>query len=169
LSRWKWTLPENASEPRRFEMANAVGLRPIGEADLVVANRKQDIRGREVVDSRGVTLGTVDDLFVDADGSHVRFLKVRSGGFLGIGETTMLLPAEAVREFDEHHVYVTRDRETIAGGPRYDPALEHHQDYWEDFYRYYGFGPPWTSVLYPPPIPDNSSRPTVEQQQEDGA
>ena len=47
-----------------------------------------DIRGRTVIDSDGAEVGTVDDLLIDEEEDRVRFLRIGSGGILGMGRRT---------------------------------------------------------------------------------
>ena len=122
------------------------------DADLTV-NPDEDIRGRKVLDPDGEDIGTVDALLVDEADRRVRFLEVGSGGFLGIGEKKRLIPVDAITGIgDEVRVDVTR--QTIAGGPAYDPeVLEYSPDYYGELYGYYGYAPYWMpGYVYPYPV-----------------
>lgn len=123
------------------------------DTDLTVTP-DDDIRGRTVLDPDGEDLGTVDALLIDDAEQRVRFLEVGSGGFLGIGEKKRLIPVDAVvRVDDEVRVDVTR--QTIAGGPAYDPeVVEYSPDYYGDLYGYYGYAPYWApGYVYPTAAP----------------
>ncbi len=75
----------------------------------------------------------------------MRFLEVGSGGFLGIGETTFLLPVEAVTKVDEDSVRVNQRRDRVAGAPKYDPDLV-ERTYLADSTSTTGIAPPtWTA------------------------
>jgi len=125
----------------------------LGDMNLTVANPSEDIRGRKVIDQAGEELGSVDDLFVDDREKKVRFLQVASGGFLGLGATTFLIPVDAItriEEVAEGTVHIDRTREHVAGAPRYDPELAQPPDYYSDLYGYYGLPPYWgAGYLYP--------------------
>jgi hypothetical protein len=75
----------------------------------------------------------------------VRFLEVASGGFLGIGEKTFLIPVDAITRIHEDHVHIDQRREHIAGSPAYDPAVAPKEDFWETTYGYYGYTPYWAA------------------------
>jgi uncharacterized protein YrrD len=60
-------------------------LKRLSDSDLALADRHEDIRGRNVLDVAGEDLGEVNDLFIDESEKKVRFLEVSSGGFLGLG------------------------------------------------------------------------------------
>lgn len=93
-------------------------LEKLGEAKLTVADPKEDIRGRKVLDKNGDEIGKVDDLLIDESEHKVRLLEVESGGFLGLGETKVLIPVDAItknRRACPHQPYAG------ARGPR--PAL----------------------------------------------
>jgi len=122
----------------------------LGDTDLTVADPSEDIRGLSVVDKAGEEIGHVDALLVDAAENKVRFLQVASGGFLGIGERTFLLPVDAVAKIDDDHVHVDQTRERVAGSPAYDPDLAYEQDYYGGLSGYYGFAPYWgAGYVYP--------------------
>jgi sporulation protein YlmC with PRC-barrel domain len=122
----------------------------LGDTDLTVANPDEDIRGRKVVDRQGEELGHVDALLIDDRESKVRFLRIASGGFLGLGEHTFLLPVDAITRITADQVTVDQTRERVAGAPRYDPDLVYDRDYYGDVYGYYGYGPYWApGYVYP--------------------
>ncbi len=115
----------------------------LGKTDLTVADPREDIRGRTVVDRAGAEIGHVDGLLLDQQESKVRFLEVAAGGFLGLGERRFLIPVDAVTRIDADQVHVDQTRERITGAPAYDPDLADADDYWNDVYGYYGYPPYW--------------------------
>ena len=122
----------------------------LGDTDLTVANEAEDIRGRTVVDRNGEELGHVDALLIDDRESKVRFLRIASGGILGIGETTFLLPVDAVTQITADRVVVDQTRERVAKAPTYDPELTYDREYYGGLYGYYGYGPYWApGYVYP--------------------
>jgi sporulation protein YlmC with PRC-barrel domain len=142
-------------------------LRKLSDTDLTVADPAEDVRGRKVLDRRGDEVGEVDDLLIDDRQHRVRFLRVASGGFLGLGETKTLVPVDAVTALDGQAVHIDRTREHVAGAPAYDPDLTYDQDYYGGLYGYYGYGPFWAAgyaypafpILGPPvtPVPPAAS------------
>jgi sporulation protein YlmC with PRC-barrel domain len=127
-----------------------VGLVKLGDTDLTVADRSEDVRGYKVFDSAGEELGKVSNLIIDEAQAKVRFLEVTGGGFLGIGDHTVLVPVDAVTRISDEKVYVNQTREHVAGGPRYDPALAVEESFWTSNYEHYGVAPYWsTGYTYP--------------------
>lgn len=135
-------------------------LVPLSEERLTVADAAEDVRGYGVIDRHGDEIGTVDDLLVDDGERKVRFLQVKSGGFLGIGATTLHIPVDAVSAVDEAHVHVDQTREHVAQGPTYDPDVVLDEPfeaggadeggYYDGVYRHYGFSPFWApGYAYP--------------------
>jgi sporulation protein YlmC with PRC-barrel domain len=127
-------------------------LQKISDTELLLDDDAQDVRGRNVIDHNGEPIGHVSNLFIDVDERKVRLLEIRSGGFLGIGNTHFLLPVDAVTSVDKTAVHVNQTRERIAHAPVYDPNLVQMptRDYWEPFYGYYGLPPYWgNGYLYP--------------------
>jgi sporulation protein YlmC with PRC-barrel domain len=127
-------------------------LKRLGDTDLTLADRAEDIRGLNVLDVSGEELGEVDDLLIDDQEHKVRFLQISSGGFLGLGATKFLLPVEAITRITDDTVYVNQSRERVAGAPRYDPALVDER-YVSDVYGHYGYPPYWGPDYRYPPYP----------------
>lgn len=123
----------------------------LGDTDLIIADPAEDIRGHTVIDRSGEDIGSVDGLLVDDEERKVRFLQVAAGGFLGIGETTFLIPVDAVSSIEDDKVRVDQTRDRIVGGPPYDPELaELPENYYADTYGYYGYLPFWgAGYAYP--------------------
>jgi len=122
----------------------------LGDTELTVADPREDIRGRTVVDKAGEEIGRVDALLIDDQEQKVRFLQVASGGFLGLGERTFLLPVDAIVRIDNDRVFVDQTRERIAGAPPYDPSLAADPGHYGDVYGYYGYPPFWApGYAYP--------------------
>ncbi len=119
------------------------GLVKLGDTNLTVASSEEDIRGRTVVDRNGEEIGHIDALLMDDHESKVRFLQVASGGFLGIGEQTFLLPVDAITRVTRDQVVVDQTREQVAQAPVYDPNLVYDRDYYGELYGYYGYAPYW--------------------------
>ena len=121
----------------------------LSDSDLTVSDPAEDIRGRAVVDRDGEEVGKVDDLMIDDREHKVRFMRVASGGFLGIGEQTFMIPIDAITRIEGDTVHIDQSREHVARGPGYDPDLE-DQQYWVDVYGHYGYGPFWgPGYVYP--------------------
>ncbi len=123
--------------------ANRAKLVKLGDTDLTVADKAEDIRGRKVLDKAGQEIGEVDALLIDDQESKVRFLEVASGGFLGIGKDKVLIPVDAIAKIDGDHVHIDQTREHVAGAPDYDPSLAEDVDYYGGLYGYYGYSPYW--------------------------
>lgn len=143
-------MAQQAAQQQRGVAASSglATLRKLSESGLTVAEPAEDVRGRKVFDSAGHEIGTVDDLMIDDREQKVRFLRVASGGFLGIGEEKVLIPVDAMTRISAEEVHVNQARDHIAGGPRYDPSLEEPD--WEQVYAYYGFTPYWApGYVYP--------------------
>lgn len=121
----------------------------LSDANLTVADQSEDIRGRKVLDKNGDEIGKVDDLMIDSQEHKVRLLQVESGGFLGLGETKVLIPVDAITKIDDH-VHINHTRDHVARAPRYDPDLVKDERYLGGIYGHYGYGPFWgAGYIYP--------------------
>lgn len=92
----------------------------------------------------------------------MRFLELQSGGFLGLGGETRLVPVDAVTDIDDEHVYVGGSRERIHGSRPYEPSLAEERSYWEEAYGYYGAAPYW-GLGYAYPLYPFARRPTERE------
>lgn len=127
-------------------------LRPADENDVVFANVEEDIRDRVVLDANGEEVGKVEDLLVDNSEKRVRFLRVESGGFLGIGNSTFIIPVDAITRIEDDTVHIDRTRSVVAESPAYVPELE-NQAYLDRVYEYYGYTPYWDPGYVYPRLP----------------
>jgi sporulation protein YlmC with PRC-barrel domain len=133
--------------------ANTDTLIRLGDTDLQIADPNEDVRGRKVVDRNGDDIGHVDALMVDQRERRIRFLRVASGGFLGIGERTFLIPIDAVVRVTPDEVRIDQTRQHLIGAPVYDPNLTYRRDYYNDIYNFYGYAPYWAPGYVYPPYP----------------
>jgi len=93
-------------------------LSRLGDHDMTVSSSDEDIRGRTVKDKDGQDIGKIDGLLVDDVEQKVRFMEVATGGFLGFGESTTLIPIEAITRITAEEVHISHTREHVAGAPR---------------------------------------------------
>ena len=116
----------------------------LSDSGLVLEDLAQDVRGLDVYDNDGDQIGTVEDLYADAEERKVRFLDVAAGGLLGLGEKRFLIPVEAVSEVREDDaVVVDQKRQKVAQSPPFDADVVVPQPpYQDELYKYYGYLPP---------------------------
>lgn len=117
------------------------GLTRLDQTDLELAEGETDIRGFKVVDANGDEIGRIVGLYVDTVEKRVRFLHVRGGGILGLGDVDRLIPSEAIEERGDQMIRLAHARDKVADGPGYDPELVQLPHYWEDVYGWYGYAP----------------------------
>ncbi len=91
-------------------------------------HRFSDLRGRQVFDNSGEEIGTVQDLFLDEEDRQVRYLDVRAGGFLGLGDRMLVIPQEVVAEVSQDRLTLNESRESVLEEPEFAPGhiLETH-------------------------------------------
>lgn len=125
------------------------GLERLADTPLRLAEGAPDLRGVDVLDADGEKIGTVQSLFVDRDERRVRFLEVAGGGIMGIGDREILVPVEAVSNYDDDSVRLSRTTGRFDEAPTYDPALVDDRGYWEGVYGWYGYSPTWAPGVGP--------------------
>jgi sporulation protein YlmC with PRC-barrel domain len=119
----------------------------------MIADSTEDVRGRTVLDKDGEDIGSIVDLMIDDHEMKIRFLRVGSGGLIGLGETIFLIPVDAVTQVTPDAVYIDQTRDHVAGGPGYDPELVTNETYWNNIYAYYGYQPYWAPGSLDPTHP----------------
>jgi sporulation protein YlmC with PRC-barrel domain len=133
--------------------ATTTSLHRLSRTNLRLADPVQDVRGRLVLDGDGQQVGIVDDLLIDDHDRHVRFLRVHSGGVLGIGRDVFLIPVQAIARVEADTVHLGRSSADIAGSPPYDPDLVEQPDA-ASLAGYWGYAPYWMAPTLPPyPFP----------------
>ncbi|WP_016693502.1 PRC-barrel domain-containing protein [Rhodococcus rhodochrous] len=126
----------------------------LDEGEMMLLNPHEDIRGRRVYDRDGEQLGDVDGLLVDEAEQKVRFVRLGSGGFLGIGKTKRLVPVDAITRVEDSGVHIDRTKEHVAGSEPYDPTVLPASDFYQRLYTHYGYPPFWAhGYMYPYPPP----------------
>ncbi len=85
---------------------NSSRLLKLGETDLTIRSPLEDVRGRMVIDQSGDEIGHVDALLIDDQERKVRFLRIASGGILGVGEQRFLVPVDAVLGMDDNQLVI---------------------------------------------------------------
>ena len=124
-------------------------LRTLNDADLTTRDKAEDIRDRRVVDAAGEEIGKIDALLIDDQENKVRFLRVASGGFLGMGKSKVLIPVEAIKKIEEDVVRIDQTRDHVSNAPAYDPDLV-EDSYYEGLYGHYNYRPYWgAGYMYP--------------------
>jgi len=131
--------------------ASNAALVRLTNTGLMLADSRQDLRGRKAVDRHEDEIGYVSSLFIDEAERKVRMIEIRAGGFFGIGERHFLIPVDAIARVDQDEVHFNVSREHIASSPPYDPQLvEEPAHNWEPYYGYYGLSPYWANgYMYP--------------------
>ena len=125
----------------------------LGETDMTIARKDEDIRGRDVVDNTGEKIGEVSALMLDEGESKVRFFEVASGGILGIGDKHFLIPVDAITNIDGDTVHIDQTSKHVIGAPDYDPTLVLDDKGFTDIYGYYGYTPFWMGGYAYPAYP----------------
>jgi sporulation protein YlmC with PRC-barrel domain len=103
---------------------------PVGLQDEA---RLSELIGYDIVNPEGETLGNVDEFLVDRNTGEIHLVVARTGGFLGIGARSVLVPWEAMElthepgtepmAEDPNLVFVMNvDEETFANAPDVDMA-----------------------------------------------
>lgn len=125
-------------------------LVPLSQTDQTIANPDLDVRGRDVITTDEEKVGTVEEILIDQEQLHARFLRVSSGGFLDIGQDHFLVPVDVITGTDTGRVRIDRDRAAQTDVPAYDPDLVPEPAYYRNLYLRWGAPPYWgPGYVYP--------------------
>ena len=97
-----------------------------------------DWKGRDVVDPEGDKVGSIEEVYVDAESGRPQWLLVKRG-VLALG--TVFVPAEGADE-DGDRVRVPYAKQTVADAPHYEPGTEVDTEREAAIYRHYELEPP---------------------------
>ncbi|WP_306362630.1 PRC-barrel domain-containing protein [Nocardia sp. CC227C] len=125
----------------------------LDDTDLTLRDPAYDIGNRTVFDSEGTEIGEVDGLVIDESERRVRFIRIGSGGVLGIGQTKRLVPVEVIVGIEGKSVHIDRTKQHVTDSQPYDPPLVDAPTFYETLYGQYGYPPFWGAGIsrYPTP------------------
>lgn len=115
----------------------------LGDRGQTIDGQVNDIRGREVKDANGVSVGKMTDLLIDSREQKVRLMLLKHGGFTGFGETRSLIPVETITKITEHEVLIDQSNERVAIAPAYAPHFIDDKDNHAGIYEHFGYAPYW--------------------------
>jgi hypothetical protein len=102
-----------------------------------------DIRQHAVLDSRGRDFGQVVNLYVEEDSRALRFVHLVTRGFLGLGKTHHLVPAEAINEERPGWIRLRVDQQIVESAPMFpNPHVGPDSEYQRTIREHYGYASP---------------------------
>jgi hypothetical protein len=116
-------------------------LRVIDSTDAILPIGATDFRDAKVRDRDGVELGRVDGMLFDASQQETRFLRISSGGFLGLGARQYFVPVDAVAATAPGQIVLEHRTGDVRQAPAYSPDLVDEQAWMEASYRHFGYLP----------------------------
>jgi hypothetical protein len=114
------------------------------DTGVTIANPKDDLRGRMVIDALGAQVGKITALIVDREERRVRFLQVALGGFLRFARTTTFIPVEVIISISPTSVQIDRTGALVATAPTYDPEFIDDLALFARTWGHYELTPYWT-------------------------
>lgn len=95
----------------------------------------RDWQGKEVLDSGGEKIGTVEDVYFDIETDEPRFLCVKAGW---LRHHVVLIPTTGVTASPDH-LTATVTKHVAEKAPAMEPGGELSAEFEEGMFRYYGF------------------------------
>ncbi|HJS86692.1 MAG TPA: PRC-barrel domain-containing protein [Acetobacteraceae bacterium] len=134
---------ERAVHPDRFVLVRPGEILRLGPAWTVA----QDVRGEVVKAANGDTIGEIDRIMIDPSTGRIAYLLLSRGGFLGIGEEWVPVPAQAVAWSSQADAFTLKSG---AAQPERITQLQHDEvptqvqrDQLQALYERYGVTPYW--------------------------
>ena len=104
----------------------------------IAKERILEFRGDDLVDQEGAKIGTIDEIYLDADSGEPEWALVTTGLF---GNKRTFVPlAEATEEDGALKVPIAKD--TVKGAPQIDPTGQLTKDEETGLYTHYGIEQP---------------------------
>ncbi|MFI4854033.1 MAG: PRC-barrel domain-containing protein [Phycisphaerales bacterium JB065] len=117
---------------------------PTGNRNLPGYMLVSDIRGTPLTGKAGEEIGSVNDVIVDHKTGHLGFLTMETGGVLGIGADTVVVPWEVVRRVQEDNLRVNLTTTRLEQAPRIQTDRIgdlNNREYAASIYEYYQVEP----------------------------
>lgn len=101
-----------------------------------------DIKGQNVLDVSGVTIGTIDDVLMDSKTGKVEYITLTSGGIFGVGGDKYLVPWQALQAAaDPEEFQVNLSSAELENAPKGDEVPTQAQS--REIHEFYGISPEW--------------------------
>lgn len=97
------------------------GNQSAGSAESLASMSDDEIVGKPILSRDGEEIGDVDEIVVDATTGD-KFAVVDVGGFLGIGEKSIVVPLDELSLSNDDRIQSDLTRETLQTETEYDPA-----------------------------------------------
>ncbi|MFZ4776858.1 MAG: PRC-barrel domain-containing protein [Terrimicrobiaceae bacterium] len=112
-----------------------------------------EVVGKEIKNNQGVRLGTLKDSVVDLEHGRYVGVIVSTGGFLGIGEKTIIVPPGALRDDGTPRtLFLDMDEKTFRNAPTIELNKESARPPSQkvaEIYRYFGQAPTFATYQGP--------------------
>jgi sporulation protein YlmC with PRC-barrel domain len=115
----------------------------ITSGSLIAADK---VKGTDVYNLAGDTLGTIDDIMIDKASGHSVYAVMSFGGFLGLGEKYHPLPWSVLKYNEDKGGYVVNlDKKLLEAAPSYDrhsplPWTSEYGQKVDNYYKTPGYG-----------------------------
>lgn len=139
-------------DPRSARALEAGQLVRSSDSKTHFADRREDVRGRRVIDAHGVQVGAVERLILDNEHHHVRFIEVWTRtGFLGLHRRLSPIPVDAIARVEADAVYLERTRQDVEHAPRVEQdATAWTRETLAAMARHFGYTPFWKASYVAP-------------------
>lgn len=146
--RWNETIHAYYNQPNYWNDSRDANNRSAQITNLNI-HKVSDILGMKVTNPQDENLGEIENLTIEPGSGRIRYAVVGVGGFLGMGETNVVVPYSALRydhAASKMNLDITKDR--LKNAPRYDkknPQNFNDRAWGEQTHRYYAQDPYWLS------------------------
>jgi sporulation protein YlmC with PRC-barrel domain len=116
-------------------------------AEQIPVVRATTLRGMDVENAQGETLGEIEDLMIDMQDGRIAYAGLAYGGWLGLGENLAAVPWQALKlNLAEGNSTLNMDKDKLRAAPHFAKdkwPLTVDRKWLADVYAYYGARPYW--------------------------
>ncbi len=129
----------------QMDRTSRPGMR--GDEQFGAENLKNvdDIKGQNVLDANGETIGEIESVLVDSRTGKVEYITLTSGGVFGVGGDKYLIPWQALQtatdQEDQEEFRVNLTSEELENAPKGDEVPSRAQS--REIHEFYGVSPEW--------------------------
>jgi sporulation protein YlmC with PRC-barrel domain len=131
------------------------------------------LTGREVQNPQGAKIGKIEDVVIDAASGQIAYAVLSFGGFLGLGESWVVMPWHSLQTMHRGQTFtLNMSEEQLKNAPKFDPNQWPDMEdlHWGDtIHAYYGQVPYWRQQLPPTAAHEKAESPEFQLLRSDQA
>jgi len=151
-----------------FLLCSALATGPYATAAIAPSPlvKLSALTGREIRNPQSDRMGQIEDIVIDAATGQIAYAVLSFGGFLGLGETWVVMPWGSLQTTDGGKTFtLNMSEEQLKNAPNFDPNQwpDMEDRHWGDtIHAYYGQPPYWGRRLPPTAAHETTEPPSFQ-------